>query len=312
MLGHLAERNGRLYDQHYLSPVPTLRSVKFTYEGQTVPPMVLVKPGEVARFLSFYEVNIHLWESERYRDRYSDSLSGFMALAQSPQRRNLKYLENYLLVLKPNGKMIMIADDHTHAAYGFGLARRMQVLRDDAELFHVDEHKDNFTDRGVEKLFAENPSLYTLSQYCKTRLEIDSYLAYACRAGYFKPSNINYILTENLGRTEAPPYQPAGNTLKEGKMLLLEQVPEKMRKVIARGGSAILNLDFDILAYRHEPIFPEKKKAELAGVGEEWVMGHLMETAKIADFIFIATSPDYFNVSKATVVRLIKAIVDAA
>ncbi|HTY12655.1 MAG TPA: hypothetical protein VMD02_00545 [Candidatus Omnitrophota bacterium] len=316
LLDELTEINGRLTDKNYSRAVPASRNISFTFSGQVVPPLVVVRPGEIGRALSFYEVSINHLESERYRNRYADSFTGFLVLAQDPGRRVLSYLNNYLLVVKPNGKMVMIADDHTHAAYAFGLARHLRAVPDNLVLFHADEHRDNvicgISENEMGPYRAERITLSRLAYCCKNAVEIDNYLDFSCRSGFLRPEDINYYLTENLGKRAAPAYSARSNMLRTGKIGLLGSLADDIKQARAGGAGAFLNLDLDLFAFLHDPFFPQEKKQELAGITEGQVLAPLLEAAHLADFVFIATSPDYFCVPVRTISRLVRKIVDAA
>lgn len=311
LLNNLVIKNGRLFDGNYLESVPTLRTVKFTFDGQIIPPLLLINPDEVDKLLSFYEVKIFARHSERYRQFYGTSEAAFAVIAQSSAPRSLRYLNNYLLILKPNGKMILIIDDHAHAAYGLALANRLDIFDKQAVLFQIDEHEDNVINSKLHKMLSKNPSLEEIARCCKTELEIRQYLALACHIGLFEERNINYVLTENITGEMEPLKSSEERRLAGGNFLPLIKVPECVQKIKVSGRKIVMSLDLDFFAYLQDPLFPLKKKEAIQNFTEGQALSIIKELARDSCFIIIATSPDYFNVPINTTKRLIKAMVAA-
>jgi|GEM_PF-4473654 len=319
-LGSRAERllvqfhiqNGRFIDQNYSKSVAASRQLKYTFHGQIIPPLVLTTPEEVNELLTFYPVRISAEESERSWDHAMTSMDHFLIMAQAGPARNLRYLDNFLLVLKPNGKMVFISDDHTHSAYAFTLAKHLGAFGKDPALFQFDEHEDNVINTTLHSRLARDLKLEMVARCCKSGLEIHQFLAFACHIGLLKKEDINYVLTANLAGKMGPLPPDKEPRLEGGKYPSLGQVPEAVENARKAGKKTIMSLDLDLLAYLHDPLFPAAKKEKVKAITEEQVMAVLEQTAKEASFITIALSPDYFNVPETVIRRIIGGIVEAA
>ena len=311
LLENMVMDDGRLVDVNYQEPISLNGNVKFTFPGQKIPPILVVRPEEVESHLAFYGIDIPACYSERYMRKHEDSNAAFISSMQSSLRLTLNYLENYLLVVKPNGKMIFISDDHTHTAYALALAKHIGIFDGDAALNVYDEHKDNFINPDIRVgINAAAPA--SVAKVCRGQLEIDSFLAFTCAANILKARNINYVLTEHLNKNAAPKYKPVKNHLPEGRYCLLKQSIEEMRRIKQLGGKVASSFDLDFLAFLHDPFFPEEEAQALKDITEEGVLPLLAQAANASDLVTIATSPEYLNVPQSTVRRLIQYLVAAA
>lgn len=301
----------RLVDANYQEPITLHGRVKFTFPGQKIPQILVVSPEEVENHLAFYGIDIPACYSERYMRKHEDSEAAFVTSMQSSLRLTLNYLENYLLVVKPNGKMIFISDDHTHTAYALALAKHLGIFDGDGSLFVYDEHRDNFINPDI-RLGINAAAPAAAAKVCRSQLEIDSFLAFTCAANILKARNINYVLTEHLNKTAAPKYKPVKGHLPEGRHCLLKQSLEEIQRIKRTGGQAASSFDLDFLAFLHDPFFPEEEAQALKDINEEDILPILGQAANESDFVTIATSPEYLNVPQSTVRRLIRYLIDAA
>ncbi|MFA4967794.1 MAG: hypothetical protein WC624_06235 [Candidatus Margulisiibacteriota bacterium] len=301
----------RLVDVNYQEPITLRGEVAFTFDGQKIPPILLVRPEELKKRLGFYGVDIPVSCSERYMRKYEESEAAFISSMQSSLRLTLNYLENYLLVIKPNGKMIFISDDHTHTAYALALAKHLGIFDGDGALFVYDEHRDNFINPDI-KVGINAAAPASVANVCRGQLEIDSFLAFTCAAHILEAGKINYVLTEHLNRTAAPEYQPYKSHLREGRYCLLKQSLEEIRRIKQQGGQVASSIDLDFLAFLHDPFFPEEEGEALKNVAEKDVLSVLAQAARESDFVTIATSPEFLNVPQSTIRRLVQYLVAAA
>lgn len=310
LLAQFLVQNGRLIDRNYSEQVAASRQLKYTFPDQIVPPLVLTTPEEANDLLTFYPVRISAEESERSWEHGMISKDHFLIMAQAGPSRNLKYLDNFLLVLKPDGKMVFISDDHTHSAYAFALARHLGFIGKDTVLFQFDEHEDNVINAALHSRLARNLNLEMVARCCKSGLEIHQFLAFACHIGLLKKEDINYVLTANLAGKMGPLPSDKRPRLKGGKYPSLKEAPEAVENARKAGKDILMSLDLDLLAYLHDPLFPPAKKVK--GITEEQALTVLEQTAKEASFITIALSPDYFSVPENIIRRIIGRIVAAA
>ena len=314
LLGYFTLKDGQYVDHNYSSLTNAYGTRAQKFPGQKNPPLILTSVKGLDELLSFYPVRVEAFETERYRQRFSQSESIFLAAAQSSPWRQLNFLNNFPLVVKPNGKLVFICDDHPHVVYGLALARQLGLIDSAAQLFHVDEHLDNTVNSQLHKkmggsLYAP-PALPVIAGHCKTELRIDEHHAYACRCGLVQPGNIHYVLTKDLPGLRSEGTEPAGK-----KIFLVERqrvVPSAAPDLALQLGQTVLDLDLDFFVYLHDPLFLEEEKALLKGWPEKKSLPIVKTLAQNAAVVLIAISPDYFGVPPEKIKALILSIVAAA
>jgi len=311
-------KNGVYVDNNYSSLTDTSGTIsqKFSqkFAGQKIPAIILAAEEAMDPLLLFHTLNVEAMETERYRERHLSSFASFMGAAQGSARRPLSFLNDFLLIVKPNGKMIFICDDHPHVAYALALARESGLIGGSINLFHVDEHLDNAINLDLQRKLggprSVPPPLSFIANCCKNELNIDQHLAFTAHCGLVEAKNIHYVLTEDLA---GPPKREKAqnkqrNRLTEGKRITPTQAPQLARQL----GKVVLDLDLDFFAYLYDPLFPTEKRSRLQQVSEQQSLGIVKKLAKEASIILIATSPDYFAVPVEKIKGLIRSIVAAA
>ena len=306
-------KGGQLTDRNYNSSYRFQREKPFTFPGQVVPPLILIRPEELESALSFYEVQVPALQS----DRYMQSVHGLDTKKLADKMLYFNYLRNYLLIVKPGGKLIFITDDHNHFPYALTIMDRLARPHLDFSVIHMDEHEDNAVSKDLAHWFKRKgkgrltPAEVAFA--CKEYLRINEQLEFACRIGLLKPENINYLLTDHLLPAAPFIHQSSDRkTLPLTNKLRIEDVPQAIVKAKSAGQPVILDYDMDFLFFEHERLFPEVLKKEYRDVSEPAVRRQIGAAAQQSDLIYIATSPDYFNVPRELVLKMIKEIVDAA
>ena len=282
--------DGTLRDQYYFSNTPPLPT-PFTYptNGQRIPPLLVVPAQELDRYLTFYPV-----------------ITG-----QNP--RKLSYLSRFLLAVKENGKMVFISDDHTHALYGWALAKELGITQAGATLLHIDQHPDNLVPYGVMDIIRSHGSsaitLQKIAEWCRTRLKINEMIAVA-EALFFDPQQTCYFLTDNLSRHTAGRFLDTAER-DNPKMLFSSADLPALKQ--ARP-SLVTDIDLDFFAYAFVPLFADWASARQLqkDCPPQTILPLIYEAARQAHFVTIATSPEFFRAPEGIIRRLIKEIVAAA
>ncbi|MCU0641310.1 MAG: hypothetical protein MUC35_04400 [Candidatus Margulisbacteria bacterium] len=305
-------RNGRLTDRNYKEAVKVNPDLNYTFPGQIIPPLVLALPHQLDQLLKFYTLEVRAITSERWVG--SDEGRRYDPQTILSLSLKLNFLQNYLLVLKPGGKMLFVSDDHSHLPYALSLATSLGQCGPEARLFHVDEHYDAVESR-VELETGPGPlSPDRVAHFCRTRVQINDHLSFASRAHLIARRNIINTVSAGLLSDDALRCLPDtwDKLRKDPDRLALGELAAEIRRTKAAGQPTILDLDLDYLAFKYDRLFPSAIRRLFDGLDFSLVLGELLAAAQEADFIFIATSPDYLQAPAGQVIDLIKQIVRAA
>jgi len=188
------------------------------------------------------------------------------------------WLENFYEI-KWNWKKIFLFDNHNHAYYFWYLARNEKIIGDNNILYHVDEHSD-MRDPWEYLLKPESYDLEKVFNYANFDINVWNYIIPAIKEWIIKEvvqirneENLNTYLLNNLPFPKGVPWRGEG----------LEQVELNSKEQVELQEWIILNLDLDFFQPDLDFIdYNLKKKV-------------VLDIAKKADIITIATSPFFIN-----------------
>ncbi|NQU17701.1 MAG: UPF0489 family protein [Candidatus Saganbacteria bacterium] len=244
---------------------------KLSFTGQRVSPIVIGSLDD----LSFYTVN---------------------ATPEGEKRAfPMQYLNEYLLIPTRSGKLVFVSDDHTHAAFAWAMAKESGIFGENAALIHVDNHEDNdascieYTNLDGSRL-----SLEQIAQRTWEHLEICNFIHFGQQIEAIERWALFYHIHPYFtgkGTEEKKYYSDSENVHTAMKVDLinfsLERYQEIIDKARAEAKPVILNFDIDFFCPHYLPNPKYNLEADLLKI---------IEIAKQADFITIATSPSYFLV----------------
>ncbi len=214
--------------------------------------------------------------------------------------------------MKPNGKLVFICDDHSHAVYFFALAKRLGLLTGDAVCSHIDQHDDGENMRSVLNPLNESTPITQVAELLKSEIDINEELAAAHRLGLFRLDHILQVTTKELGNERIGSVYGDRNCV-VGRRADLEIMPLVLSRSEFDGKKKAADIDLDFLAYLYDdPLISAKLKRLKRDFPLSDVLPTIKRVAQKSDVVAIATSPDFFNVPEATLRYLIGAIVDAA
>ncbi len=299
--------------------------------GQRVSPIIV---GEISD-LAFYKVN---GEPEELKDiprtklrRLFKRFNGYLNEMEQFWTETVKksgtslidmpFLKKYLLIPTRSGKIVFISDDHTHAAFAWALAQEARVIGKPAALVHIDEHEDNYPQL---KPFTRTalPFLKDVACHVWTDLEISNFIDFAintlrdeAEGRIVDPGQVYFVLTRKIGRREIwqssfyDSDSPSRSMLVDGTFVSLERVDEALAGIRKVGRPVIADIDLDFFYCFYTPDGPRKAGDFLF----EEALQRVIEVARQADLITIATSPGYFLVNDQEVEtrRLLERIIGA-
>jgi len=282
----------KYYDQpHLIGPK------KYVHAGQRISPILL---GSLAD-LAFYEV-------EGIPEEYK----------KEGRRIVMPFLQTYLLIPTRSGKMVMIIDDHTHAAFGWALAREARLTGEKAAIIRLDLHED------CDPLQPPYPrsarlTLEDIADYTWGQLEISNFTSlmvdeFETPAGtVIDYRKIHYVLPHLSGKGVMKPtgyYEsdnPQTSQQLDGLRTSLEKVPEVIAGLRQEGKSVICDTDLDFFFGFHRPDYRP-------AFSREETLQRVIEAAHLSDFVTLATSPNYFLVpdqrteTKFLLTRIVEAL----
>jgi hypothetical protein len=297
LLAHFSFQDGRFVSHHYpgghrMDQLPG-GTRKYFYQGQKASPLII---GSLAD-LSFYPV-----ENVVHPDHGTEP-------------RTLLFMEKYLLIPTKSGKLLFVSDAHTHAIFGWFLAKEIGLIGRNSALFHIDEHRDDqspaiFSSREVP----QTKRLEDIAALCQRHLDTCDFMdlgedsGYSSSPGVFKEAAL--ILTDfNGGNVDWFRHYDNGRYLST-RRLSLELVPKAIQTARSKGQRIIADIDLDYFAHYFEAgtsVDPETT----ALVSFEDNFRQVVEVARQSDFITIATSPDWFLGQAEHVQPLLTRLVEA-
>jgi len=227
---------------------------------------------------------------------------------------DLSYLEKYLLIPTKSGKMVFLSDQHTHALYGLALAKKLGITNGFSALFHIDEHIDNeFPNRTHSR-----PNLDDLARVailCQEKLEITNFLSPGQTFDRNNPLLFNdtyYVLTgySNKGIETTFISEPSGGL--GGMKLSIEKALEYINACKEVGLKIIIDIDLDYFAAYFGESSDKKltKESIKKQMSYEQNLQFVLAITKKADFITIATSPDFFKSQKTHAREILERIIN--
>ncbi|OGC03305.1 hypothetical protein A2276_00065 [candidate division WOR-1 bacterium RIFOXYA12_FULL_43_27] len=210
---------------------------------------------------------------------------------------SMPYLKEYLLIPTKTGKLVFVSDDHTHAAFAWALAKETGIIGENAVLIHIDSHPDHDPCRASSRGLKGFPlSLKEIASITWEEVEICNFIDFGQRIGAIDPHALFYFIHpffNGRGIETKKFYSDSDNNYTSSCLDLTELSLEKYREAIDKsrreGKPVVLDLDLDFFCphYNH----PEDPK-----YNKEADIERIIEIARQADFITIATSPSYFLV----------------
>lgn len=219
----------------------------------------------------------------------------------------MPFLRNYLLIARPSGKLVFISDDHSHAVFAWALAQEAGIIKPEAAVLHVDEHPDNDPHPATFKNSGQD-IISDLAAYAWGDLGISNFLSFAAESEIpplgrlIDPSHVNLIRSA-YNRKDM--YQrtsfwnsdnPARAMQLDYRRVSLELGERAIQEARAEERSVIMDLDLDFFLPFHDVGGP---RLEVNGMNFEEALSRVTTLAQQADFVNIATSPNYLLVENA-------------
>lgn len=295
LLTHFSFQDGRFVSQHYPGGHRTDQLPgnprKYFYEGQKASPLII---GSLAD-LSFYPV-----ENVIHPDYETEP-------------RTLLFMEKYLLIPTKMGKLIFVSDAHTHALFGWFLAKEIGLIDKNSALFHIDEHRDDQSPAiYISREVPRGKKLEDIAVLCQRHLDICDFIYLGESSGHddgvfrdvalvlsdFNGGNVDWFRRYDNGR-----YLSA-------RRLSIELVKKAIATAQTNRQKVIVDLDLDYFAHYFEPGTSVKPETT-AAISFEDNFRQVVEVARQANFITVATSPDWFFGQEEHVRPLLTRLVEA-
>lgn len=218
----------------------------------------------------------------------------------------LPFLRNYLLIARPSGKLVFISDDHSHAVFAWALAQEAGVIRPEAAVLHVDEHPDNDPHPTFKP--SKGRILNDIAAYSWGELGISNFLNFAAEADVsplgilLDPSHISFIRAcfHRKDLYNMTSFWNSDNPIRavelDYRKVSLELGSRAMQAARAEDRSVIADIDLDFFLPHYDVKGP---RLEVNGMNFEEALSRVTTLAQQADFVNIATSPNYLLVENA-------------
>lgn len=256
------------YDTPYTLP-------RIVYNGQKASPIVI----GTLKDISFYDV------------------TGIPRDPPKTSQDKMSYLNKYLLIPSKSGKLVFVSDDHNHAAFAWLLAQQSGIINN-ATLIHIDNHFDYFHD--IEFHFDTSASsiLKDSARFVRESLEYFSFIPFGttCKtpSGHIiDPDGVYFVITDNINKGILEPFSHWANGRPIGFNTSLELADKVVEKAKNDNKSIVCDIDLDFFL----PYFIQSRNfASISGMTFEEALRKVIDIARNADFISIATSPNYMAI----------------
>jgi len=213
---------------------------------------------------------------------------------------SMPFLRSYLLIARPSGKLVFISDDHNHAAFAWALAQEAGVIKPEAAVLHVDEHPDNSPHPAFKP--SGRGIINDIAAYSWGELGIATFLSFAAEEKLLDPLHINFIRA-NFNRKdlyERTAFWDSDNPARalelDYRRVSLELGQRAVDESRQKERSVIMDLDLDFFLPYYDF---EGPRLNVNHVSFEEALTSVITLAKQADFVNIATSPNYLLVENA-------------
>jgi hypothetical protein len=230
--------------------------------------------------------------------------------------QTFEYLKRYLLIPTKSGRLVFISDAHQHAYFAWQLAKAINLVSNPCALVHIDSHKDNFFPikhnsrwpKGVPRPKSyRHWSLQDHARIAQEWLDAHDFLSFDERL----VRSVAYVLPDHAGDDTDLSFPGREMRTRGGQLLSMENAKKYISEQRAAGYDILADIDLDYFM----PYFPgsylidESTATSPSPMPLEGNLRLVIEAARQADFITLATSPDWFLPQQTIVKDLIRKIV---
>lgn len=218
------------------------------------------------------------------------------------------YLEKYVLTQTKTGQPVLIVDTHNHALFGWALARHLGLTDKNAALVHVDAHFDDEYPYNPNRNRPKGETLEDWLTWSKEYADISSFL-YPGNGKLFNEAI--FVLTKNNGLGIDREQGDRDGCRQPGRIISVERVLAEVEQLKANGKKVIIDLDLDYFAH----YFQEEKDSGVEAKDRISLAENkrqIKELLQQADFITVATSPDWFADQQVVVQALLRELLGLA
>lgn len=234
-----------------------------------------------------------------------EDLSFYPLAVTHPDHKNqstVYYLEKYVLTQAKAGQPALIVDTHNHALFGWALAKHLGLTDKNAALVHIDAHFDDEFPFNSYKDRPKGAALEDWLAWSKEYADISSFV-YPGNGKLFRDAF--FVLTKNNGLGIDYRQSDRDGARQPGRVISVERVLAEIKQLKAAGKKVIVDLDLDYFAH----YFQEEKDSGLEAKGRIDLAENKKQIKALiqeADFITVATSPDWFADQQVVVPSLLR------